>query len=61
MLTVNHWTENGIPNGGVRKRTKGAKGGYNPIGRTTISTNYSPAQSSKGMKPPTKVYTWSGP
>jgi len=26
MLTVNHWTENGIPNGGVRGRTEGAEG-----------------------------------
>ena len=26
MLAANHWTENGVPSGGVRKRTKGAEG-----------------------------------
>jgi hypothetical protein len=24
MLSANHWTENGDPNGGVRERTEGA-------------------------------------
>jgi hypothetical protein len=27
------------PSGEVRERTEGARGVYNPIGRTTISTN----------------------
>jgi len=38
MLTVNHQTEHGDPNGGVRERAEGAEGIYNPIGKT-ISTN----------------------
>jgi hypothetical protein len=38
MLT-NHWTEHWVPNGGVRERTEGAEGVYNPIGKTTISNN----------------------
>jgi hypothetical protein len=39
MLAANHLTDNGIPNGGVRKRTEGAEGVCNPIGRIAISTN----------------------
>jgi hypothetical protein len=39
MLIANHWTEDMVPNGGVRKRTKRAEGVCNPIGRTKISTN----------------------
>jgi hypothetical protein len=35
-------------NGGVRKRTEGAEGVCNPIGRTTISTIQTP-QSSQGL------------
>ncbi|KRY62568.1 hypothetical protein T4D_4920 [Trichinella pseudospiralis] len=27
MLTVNHWTEYGVPNRGVRERTEGVEGG----------------------------------
>jgi hypothetical protein len=38
-LAANHWPECRIPNVGVRARTEGAKGVYNPIERTTISTN----------------------
>lgn len=34
MFSTNHWTENGAPNGGVRKRTNGAEGTFNPIGRS---------------------------
>jgi hypothetical protein len=39
MLTANHWTEHGDPNGGVKERTEGAEGVGSPIGRTTISIN----------------------
>ena len=42
MLAANHWTDHGVPSGGVRERTEGI---CNPIGRTTISTN----QSSQGL------------
>jgi hypothetical protein len=38
ILTANHWTEPGDPNGRVRRRTKEAEGVCNSIGRTTIST-----------------------
>ena len=49
MLAVNHRTEHRDPNGGAKERTEGAEGVYNPIGKTTISTNQTP-QSSKGLK-----------
>jgi hypothetical protein len=49
MLTVNHWTEYWVTSGGVRERTEGAEGVYNPIGRTTISIRQTP-QSSQGLK-----------
>jgi hypothetical protein len=48
MLTVNHWTEHGDPNGRVRKRMEGDEGVYNPIGRTTVSINQI-AQNSQGL------------
>ena len=49
MLTDNHWTEHGLPNGGVREKTEGAEGDCNPRGRTTISANHTPPQSSQGL------------
>jgi hypothetical protein len=45
MLTANHWTEHGKPNGEVRERKEGAEGVYNPIGRTTVSINQIPQSS----------------
>jgi hypothetical protein len=42
ILTANHWTESGEPNGGVRGRTEGAEGDCNPIERAIISTNQIP-------------------
>jgi hypothetical protein len=42
MLAVNHWTEHKVHSGGIRERTEGAEGVYNPIGRTTISTDQTP-------------------
>ena len=45
ILTANHWTEPGNTNGRVRGKTKGAEGGCNPIGRTKISTNWTPQSS----------------
>jgi hypothetical protein len=48
MLATDHWTENRVPNGGVRERTGGAEGVCNPIGRTTIWTNQS-SQSFQGL------------
>jgi hypothetical protein len=48
MLAANHWTEHRDHNGGVRGRTERAEGVYNPIGRTTISTNQTP-QNSQGL------------
>jgi hypothetical protein len=48
MHIVNHQTEPGDPNGGIRERTEGAERVCNPIGRT-ISTNQTslPRQSSR--------------
>jgi hypothetical protein len=48
ILTANHGTEPGHPNGRVRRRAERAEGDRNPIGRTTISTNQTP-QSSQGL------------
>jgi hypothetical protein len=42
MLAINHLTEHGDPNGGVRGRTEGAEVVCNPIGRTRISINQTP-------------------
>jgi hypothetical protein len=42
MLIANHWTKHRDPTEKVRKRTEGAKGICNPIGRTTISANQTP-------------------
>jgi len=42
MFKANHWTENGVPNGGVRERTDVAEVVCNSIGRTTMSTNQIP-------------------
>jgi hypothetical protein len=39
MLTANHWTDHGVPNGGVRERTEGAEGACHPTGRITTETN----------------------
>jgi hypothetical protein len=55
-LTVNHWTEHGVSKGGIRERTDGAEGVWNPVGRTTISTNQTPPEH-PGNKPPTKECT----
>jgi len=44
MLAANHWTENGVPAGGVRESIEGAEGVFYPT-RRTIPTN----QSSHGL------------
>ena len=53
MLIATHCTEHGVPKGGVRERTEGDEGVFNPIERKTISTNQSP-QSSQGLNPQPK-------
>jgi hypothetical protein len=45
---MNHWTERGDPNAGVRGRTGGDEGVCNPIGITTV-TNHQTPQSSLGL------------
>jgi hypothetical protein len=47
ILTGNHRTEPGNPNGRDRGRTEEAEGGYNPI-RRTISISWT-TQSSQGL------------
>ena len=46
MLAGNHWPENmapiGVRNGGVREKTEGTEGVWNPIERTIISMNQTP-------------------
>jgi hypothetical protein len=49
ILITNYWTEPGDLNGRVRKKTEGAEGDCNPIGRTIISANLTP-QSSQRLK-----------
>ena len=39
MLGARHWTECGVPNGGVAEQTGGAERICSPIGRTTMSSN----------------------
>ena len=62
MFTTNHWTKHRDPNEGIRRRTEGAEGICNPIGRTTISTNQTlhPPEL-PGTKQPIKEYTWRNP
>jgi hypothetical protein len=59
MSAANHWTKHVVPNRGV---IEGIEGVYNPIGRTTISINWTlpPTTSSEltGTKASTKEYTW---
>jgi hypothetical protein len=50
MLATNHWTKQGVHNGGVRERTEGAEGLCNCIGRAILSTN----QTSRGLNHQTK-------
>lgn len=49
MLSASHWIENWDLNGGVSERTEVIEGMFNPIGRTTVSTNQIP-QSFQGLK-----------
>jgi len=63
MLAANHQIEHWDPNGGVRGRSEGTEGVYNPIG--TISTNQTsshptPTPWVPGTKSATK-YTWKDP
>jgi hypothetical protein len=56
MLTENHLTKHRGWNGAIMGRNEGAEGVYNPIGRTTISTNQKP-QSSQGLNhQPRSIY-----
>lgn len=59
ILTANHWTEPGNPNGRVRGRAEGAEGDHNLIGRTTASINWAP-QSFQGLNHQPRIYMgWS--
>jgi hypothetical protein len=40
ILIDNHGTEPGDPNGRLRGRAKGTEGDSKPVGRTTVSTNW---------------------
>jgi hypothetical protein len=46
ILAANHWTEVGDSYGGVR-RIKGAERDGNPIGRPTVSNNWTPGSSQR--------------
>jgi len=47
ILTANHWTGPGDPNGRVSGMAEGAEGDCNTIGRTTILTNLIPQSSQR--------------
>jgi hypothetical protein len=53
LANVQHWTEHGAPNGGVRGRTEDSEEVCNSIGGTTIYTNQTPPTTTT-----TKEYTW---
>jgi hypothetical protein len=59
MLTVNYWTEQGVPSRGVREKAEGAEG----FATHNKNNNISQTDPSKlpGTKPPTKEYTWRNP
>ena len=63
ILTANHWIKIKIKirdhYGRVRRRTEGAKGNYNSIGRTTVSINSDTSEIPE-IKPKTKYHTWAG-
>ena len=48
ILTANHWTEVRDLCGRLRGKTEGAEEDFNPIGRTTVSTNPDPAELPRG-------------
>ena len=56
MLAVNHWTEHGVPNGGVGEGTEGAEGVCNPMGESNI-VNWPDTLEFQGTGPTTKEYT----
>jgi hypothetical protein len=56
MLTVNHWTEHGVLNGGVGERTEGAKEVCNP--RKNNNIKQPDPQYFQGLNHQTKEYTW---
>jgi hypothetical protein len=45
MFAAKYLVEDRDPNEGVRGRTEGDEGVYNPTGRTTIPTNQNPQSS----------------
>ncbi|EDL24446.1 mCG1048826 [Mus musculus] len=48
ILTANHWTEVRDPYGRLRR----AEGDGNPIGRPTVSTNWTPGSSQRVNRQP---------
>jgi hypothetical protein len=42
MLTANHWTECGVPDGRVGEETEGAEGVCSPMEGATVSTGQTP-------------------
>jgi hypothetical protein len=55
ILTANHQTEPGDPNGRARGSPEGVKCYCNPIQRTILTNDH---KELPGTKPPTKEYTW---
>jgi hypothetical protein len=60
MLTAKHWTECGIPDGGVGEGTEGVGGVCSPMG-VSNSVNQPDPPELPGTGPPTKECTWRDP
>ena len=60
MLAANHWTESGVPDGGVGDGTKGAEEVCSPMEGASVSTDQPrpTPQELPGFGPPNKEYTW---
>jgi hypothetical protein len=57
MFAANHWTEHGVPDGGVEEGSEGAKGVCSPMGGgATVSSGQMPCSSCGLVHQP--KYTW---
>jgi hypothetical protein len=52
ILTGNHGSEPGVPNGRARERSEGAEGDFNLLGKTVLANETT--QSSQGLNHQTK-------
>jgi hypothetical protein len=60
MLAANHWTERGVPDGGVGEGTEGAEGVCRPMAGSN-NVNWADPLELPRTGPSTKEYTWRDP